>query len=254
MNDPQLMSGAEPFFFPAGETGCLLVHGLTGTPKEMRWMGEFLVEQGITVLGIRLSGHATTPASLERTRWHDWLASLEDGFHLLRHSCTKIFISGLSLGGALSLYAASYLPVEGVISISAPYELPPDWRLNFIRLFRYVQPRVPKGSPDWRNPQAAVDHLEYPYYPTASIAELRDLLAELRQVLPQVKRPVLIIHSRADRGVLPSNAEKIFTALGSSAKEILWVENSGHVVVREPDRHLVFERALQFIQHYSESR
>jgi carboxylesterase len=254
MSHPQVMSGAEPFFFPAGETGCLLVHGLTGTPKEMRWMGEFLFEQGITVLGIRLSGHATTSASLERTRWQDWLASLEDGFHLLRHSCTKIFICGLSLGGALSLYAASYLPVEGVISISAPYELPHDWRLNFIRLFLYIQPRVPKGSPDWHNPQAAFDHLEYPYYPTASIAELRDLLVELRQVLPQVKRPALIIHSRADRGVLPSNAEKIFTALGSSAKEILWVENSGHVVVCEPDRHLVFERALQFIQHYSESR
>lgn len=220
----------------------------------MRWLGEFLFEHGITILGVRLSGHATTPACLERTRWQDWLASLEDGFHLLRDSCTKIFVCGLSLGGALSLYAASYLPFNGVISISAPYELPPDWRLNFIRLFRHIQPQVPKGSPDWRNPQAALDHLEYPYYPTSSIAELRDLLAELRQALPQIKLPALIVHSRADRGVLPSNAEKIFTALGSSAKEILWVENSGHVVVREPDRHLVFERALQFIHCFTDSQ
>lgn len=247
MKLPRILVGAEPFFFQGGKIGCLLVHGLTGTPKEMRWMGEYLRDQGITVMGIRLAGHATDPADLPRTRWQDWLTSLEDGFHLLRGSCEQIFLTGLSLGGALSLYAASFLPVRGVISISAPYQLPPDWRLNFIRLFQYVQPRVPKGPPDWHNPQAAADHLEYPYYPTASIAELRDLLSELRQVLPQVKIPVLVVHSRADRGVLPENAEKIFSALGSPHKEMLWVENSGHVVVREPDRHLVFERALQFI-------
>jgi carboxylesterase len=254
MKHPRIISGAEPFFFPAGKTGCLLVHGLTGTPKEMRWMGEYLFEQGITVLGIRLAGHATHTADLQRTRWWDWLSGVEDGFHLLRHSCEKIFLCGLSLGGALSLYAASYLPVEGVISISAPYELPPDWRLNFIRLFRYIQPRVPKGEPDWRNPEAAADHLEYPYYPTVSIAELRDLLTNLRQILPQVKIPALIIHSRADRGVLPQNAQKIFAALGSPHKEMLWVENSGHVVVREPDRQVVFERTLQFMRQNADAQ
>ncbi len=245
------MPGAEAFYFPAGTVGCLLVHGLTGTPKEMRWMGDYLHDHGISVFGVRLAGHATQPEDLTRTRWQDWLASLEDGFHVLNHSCEKIILCGLSLGGVLCLYGASYLPAQGVISISAPYELPPDWRLNFIRFFRHIQPRVPKGKPDWRNPQAAADHLEYPYYPTPSIAELRDLLVELRQVLPQVKLPALIVHSRADQGVLPQNAEKIFNALGSPEKDLLWVENSGHVVVREPDRLTVFEHAWQFIQRHT---
>ncbi len=60
MKHPRIISGAEPFFFPAGQTGCLLVHGLTGTPKEMYWMGEYLSAHGITVLGVRLAGHAPT--------------------------------------------------------------------------------------------------------------------------------------------------------------------------------------------------
>ncbi|GIV65449.1 MAG: carboxylesterase [Bellilinea sp.] len=247
------MTGAEPFFFPSGKVGCLLVHGLTGTPKEMRWMGEYLHQRGISVMGIRLAGHATDPADLPRTRWRDWLASVEDGFHLLNGACEQIFLAGLSLGGALSLYAASYLPAQGVISISAPYQLPPDWRLNFIHLIKHLQPRVPKGPPDWHNPQAAADHLEYPDYPTASIAELRDLLAELRQILPHVNLPTLIVHSRADQGVSPENAIKILNALGSPQKEILWVENSGHVVVREPDRQMVFERVCRFIQSHTPS-
>jgi len=58
MKFPQTFPGAEPFFLSGSRCGCLLVHGFTGTPKEMRWMGENLHSQGYTVLGIRLSGHA----------------------------------------------------------------------------------------------------------------------------------------------------------------------------------------------------
>jgi len=52
---------AEPFFLPGNRVGCLLVHGFTGAPKEMRWMGEFLNQQGYTVLG---SGWLVTLPSL----------------------------------------------------------------------------------------------------------------------------------------------------------------------------------------------
>ncbi len=74
---------AEPFFFPGkGEKariGCLVTHGFTGAPKEMRWMGEYLNRQGYTVCGIRLAGHATRLKDMVRSRWQDWLLSVEDG-------------------------------------------------------------------------------------------------------------------------------------------------------------------------------
>ena len=52
---------AEPFFFPGNRIGCLLVHGFTGAPKEMRWMGEYLNQQGYTVgrIGLPLWKMAT---------------------------------------------------------------------------------------------------------------------------------------------------------------------------------------------------
>ena len=80
----QIIPGAEPFFFPGGSTGCLLVHGFTGTPKEMRAMGEYLHQRGFSVLGVRLTGHATRPEDLQRARWQDWLLSVEDGWQLLK--------------------------------------------------------------------------------------------------------------------------------------------------------------------------
>ncbi len=247
MKLPRTMSDAEPFFLPGGRVGCLLIHGFTGTPKEMRWMGEDLNRRGYTILAPRLAGHATQLRDLTRTRWQDWLAAVEDGWNLLRGATDIQFLAGLSLGGALALIGASYLPAAGVISLSAPHHLPADPRLKFARSLAWLMPEVSKGAPDWHNPQAALDHAEYPAYPTAAIAELNDCLAFLRQCLPAVNIPALIIHSRNDRGVLPENAEAIYAALGSQDKKFFWVVDSGHVIPREPDRQLAFQATADFI-------
>ena len=249
----QIIPSAEPFFFHRGPTACLLIHGFTGAPKEMRWMGEYLADQGNTVLGVRLAGHATRPADLIRTRWQDWLASVEDGYNLLKDDYTHIFVCGLSMGGILSLLFASRFPVTGVIAMSTPYALPDDWRLRYLKLFRWVIPSVAKGPSDWRNPEAARDHIDYPAYPTRAILEVHYLLVEMRRSLPQVSTPVLLIHSRQDGGVLPENMPRIHDHLGTSDKQMVWVENSGHVITREPERQRAFEAAQAFIQRVTQN-
>ncbi len=215
-------------------------------------MGEYLNQQGITVFGVRLAGHATRPGDLQRACWQDWLLSVEDGWHILAGVSDRIFVCGLSMGGVLSLIAAAQFPVAGVAAMSTPYELPPDPRLRLMRLFQYLQPKVPKGEPDWHNPEAAQSHIDYPYYPTRSIVELMELLNQMRASQPQVRAPVLLIHSRNDQGVLPENMGKIHAALGSREKEMLWIENSGHVITCDQQRDQVFEAANQFIKRVVE--
>ena len=70
----------------------------------------------------------------------------------------------------------------------------------------------------------------------------------MRKALPLVKVPVLIIHARQDQGVPAHNAEQILAALGSPDKQLMWLENSGHVIPEEPDRELAFKAAHEFIQ------
>ena len=245
---------AEPFFFPGDRTGCLLVHGFTGTPKEMRPLGEYLAGIGHTVLGVRLFAHATRPDDMLRARWRDWVASVEDGWHLLNGACDTIFIMGLSMGGALSLLVASEdyarrLPVVGVVAMSTPFELVRDPLLPYVQYLGRIRPRVEKGPPDWRNPEAESLHIAYPYYPTRAIAELRDLLAEMRQNLPGVRVPGLLMHSRLDRdgSFDPDSMTKIYERLGSREKEMIWLENSGHVITREPEQEKVFQACADFI-------
>jgi carboxylesterase len=242
---------AEPFFFPGGETGCLLVHGFTGTPKEMRWFGEYLNQKKYSVLGVRLAGHATTPDDMRRSHWEDWVASVEDGLNLLKNCTKKQFIAGLSMGGVLSLLAASYLPVEGCIAISTPF-LIPDPRAKYAKYIAFLKPRVEKGEADWHNPEAAKDHVDYPFFPTPAIHQLSLLLEEMRRNLASIKVPVLLVHSKNDKGVLPENAERIFETLTTSEKQLLWVEDSGHVITREPDRYKLFEASNAFIRKFSD--
>lgn len=227
-------------------------------------MGEYLAAQGYSILGIRLAGHATRPEDMLRIRWQDWQASVEDGWHVLNGAIGSgpIFLIGLSMGGILSLLFASshspaHCPVAGVIAMSTPYALRPDWRLPHIKLLSRIIPTVPKGPPDWRNIEAAAGHIDYPYYPTRAIAELRDLLAEMRKALPMVSAPTLLIHSRQDQGggsFDPDSMQKIYERLGSQHKQMLWVEDSGHVVTREPQRDLIFQAAADFISRVKHNR
>ncbi len=246
---------ATPFFFPGNKIGCLLTHGFTGSPVEMRWLGEYLAEQGFSVLGVRLAGHATRPEDMIRTRYADWMHSLEDGYHLLRGVADQVVLIGLSMGGALSLLMATKLDVAGVVAISAPYQIP-DWRAKYARLLSCFIKYQPKSNeePDagWFDKEAWKLQKSYPDNPLRSAAELIKLLALLREALPTLRLPTLLVHSRNDRYVLPDNMEKIYAALKTPDKEMMWVTESGHVVTREPAKAEVFPKVAGFVRRITE--
>lgn len=257
---------AEPFFFPGKpkSPGCLLIHGFTGAPKEMRWMGEYLNRKhGFTCLGIRLTGHATCPEDLVRSRYTDWLASVEDGYHLLRGAADRIFLIGLSMGGILSLLMSTRLEacpegaarrIAGVVAMSTPYKLPDDPRLRFIRQIAWFLRFMPKNEKDvppdkgWFDKEAWKQHVSYPANPVRSIGELLPLMAEMRAALPKVRVPVLLIHSQDDDYVVKDSMSLIYEHLGTSDKKMLWVEGGGHVITEEPTREIVFKAAADFIK------
>lgn len=245
----QIIPGAEPFFFPGGPTGCLLVHGFTGTPKEMRWLGEYLSGRGHTVLGVRLFAHATRQEDMLRARWTDWLADIEDGWHLLTGFCQQIVVIGLSMGGILSLLFASRRPVSGVAVLSTPHHLPNDPRIRFIKPLSLFQPYLSKGPPAWFDQAAFQDHISYPSDPTRAFAELRDMLAAMRAGLPDVQAPALLVYSKDDPVVTPEekHMQLIFEELGSQEKQSLWIEGSGHVITRDAKREQVFEVTGNFV-------
>ncbi len=251
----QIIATAEPFFFLGNRSkpACLLIHGFTGTPKEMRWMGEFLNEKGYTCLGVRLTGHATDPEDMIRSDWTDWVASVEDGYSLLGSFTDKIFLVGLSMGGILALLMSTRLYVKGVVAMSTPYKLPDDPRLRKIEWISKIVAYMPKSDEEpgasWFDKEAWKGHISYPENPVRSIGELNKMLGEMRAALPKVRVPVLLMHSKDDRYVLPENMELVYADLiNAPEKTKLYIIRSGHVVTRDAARQQVFESALEFIQ------
>lgn len=254
----QIIPTAEPFLFlgDRSKPACLLIHGFTGTPKEMRWMGEYLSQRGYTALGVRLAGHATTPEDMIASRWTDWTVSVEDAYALLRGLTEDIFLIGLSMGGILSLLMSTRLEVRGVIAISTLYKLPDDPRLRYIKWISRFMAFMPKSKEapgaGWFDQEAWKDHVSYPQNPVLSIGELDKLLHEMRAALPNVNVPVLLIHSKNDKYVLPENIDLIEAALVNASDKIkLYITGSGHVVTRDAAREQVFESVVEFIQRIS---
>ena len=250
-----VVPSGEPFLIEAGPFGVLLIHGLTGGPAEMRGMGEYLGRRGYTALGIRLAGHSTQPDDLRRVHRRDWIANAEDGLHILSQGLApatpegaSVFVIGLSLGGVLALNLASRRNLAGVVAMSTPFVLPDaSWRTPCAPLREILEPWLPKGPPDWHDPAAASDHVAYDRCPSHAMIETSRLIDETRELLAAISVPVLLIHSEDDTVVPPQHARRVFEKLGTPDKQLLWIQDSGHVITKDKSRRQVCEAATQFI-------
>ena len=221
-------------------------------------MGEYLHQQGYTCLGVRLAGHATDPEDMIRSRWTDWTASVEDGYNLLCSLTQNIVLVGLSIGGTLSLLMSTRLAprVSGVVAMSTPARLPTDypvWLMQFMSRFIRYRPKSNEApGSGWFDKAAYREHIAYSHNPVRAAAELKKLTLEMLAALPNVTVPVLLIHSRDDKYVLPDSLETIYHGLVNAPdKTKLYISGSGHVLPRDASREQVFQSAVEFIQRVS---
>ena len=246
-----IVPGGEPFLFHGGSNGCLLIHGFTASPQEMRFLGESLASEGYTTLGVRLAGHATSLEDMQRTRWRDWLASVEDGYNLLHSICSRVIVIGFSQGGVLALRFCAGTAVDALVTISTPFDLPPNKSLQalrpILRPLSIIVPTIAKGTGGWVDESRAAERVAYDAYPLRSIVELDGLLKDMRTHIKDVTAPLLSIHSRRDDFVPPEDMERIQKAVSSQTKRSAWVERSYHLIVCDVDRNLVLEAILKFI-------
>jgi carboxylesterase len=250
MPETKIMTGAEPFFFEGNEVGCLVSHGFTGTTQSMRFLGEYLAgEGGLTVVGPRLEGHGTTVEDMARSSAEDWIRSVEAGLQKLRERCSKIFMTGLSMGGTLTLYIAAMYPdvIRGAVPINgALFVDNPD--LAGLAFMASAPAAVPGVGGDIKKP--GVTELAYDDVPVPSIRQIYALMSVTRELLPRVKCPTLVIQSRDDHVVVPENAPYIIENAGAEDKRLLWLENSYHVATLDHDKELIARETLKFIRSH----
>jgi carboxylesterase len=252
VDHPPVMPGAEPSFAEGNRVGILVVHGFTGTPYEMRFLAEGLAAAGFTVALPRLVGHGTTPADLAAATASDWTADIVAAIRWLQQRCDALFMTGLSMGGTLTLWAAGQFPdlLRGIIPInSAIYLHAPD--AGALAFAPDVPAYLPKGEGGGSTRAEGVFNISYSVTPAASLKHLFALMKVTEEMLPRVTCPTLLITSRTDYTVPPANAEYIRSRIGAAEKEILWLENSYHVATLDHDKERILQAIVSFIRRHA---
>ena len=132
----------QPYEVRQGEHGVLLMHGFAGSAAHMRPLAEGLVQQGFGVRTINLPGHATTLEDMRRCSWQDWLNAAKEAFREMKEQYRFVSVTGLSMGGCLTLMIAEQSDPTAIAPISAPMGVLNRW----FPLARFAAPFLPITS------------------------------------------------------------------------------------------------------------
>jgi carboxylesterase len=239
-----------PFTLDGGPVGVLLVHGFTGSPPEMRAVGDFLHRRGLTVSAPLLPGHGTTVEEMNRCKWTDWTAHAEEAWTALQARCATVFVGGLSMGSLLALYMAATHPELAGAILYSPALLVAERLLYLTPILKYLIPARPKASNDdgdLTDPEARLRSWSYEENPVSAAHELLKLIRRVRRLLPQVTCPLLIVHSTLDCSIHPKSVQYTYERVGSADKKVLTLHNSGHNLLVDSEREFVAEETYRFI-------
>ncbi|KAF1055546.1 MAG: Thermostable monoacylglycerol lipase [Stenotrophomonas maltophilia] len=263
------MAASHEFFYAGGPQGVLLVHGLTGTPAEMRVLGKGLHSAGFTVHGVQLPGHCGSVDDLLQTTWEQWYDGVEKAAEQLRTRVDTLFVGGLSMGAVLSLTLAARRPdlVSGVGVYGATFRydgwnIPARARLSFVLPWlkrlgigrdRMFMEEPPYGLRDERlRAQISAAMLSgdsaaagLPGNPWHALAEMGALSRWTRRHLHQVTAPCLVMHAREDDVASLGNAELVMDRV-SGPRELVILDDSYHMITIDRERRDVIRRSAAF--------
>ncbi len=240
-----------PFAFEGGPIGCLLLRGFSGSPAEMRPLGEFLATQGLAVRAPLLPGHGTTPEDLNRVTWEDWASAAQEALEALKAEAPHTFIAGLSMGAILACHLAEReASLAGLILYAPAFQVAN--RLFWLApLLKGVIRQFPKGKDtDLTDPEAPSRIWAYPTYPVRGAAEFLALQRGVRRNLGAVRVPTIAFYSSRDANV-PLSATRFLDRFGTPDKEIVILHNSGHCMTVDSERAAIFARTWGFIRAHS---
>ena len=241
-----------PFFLEGGPAGVLLIHGFTGSPPEMRLIGDFLNQRGYTVSAPLLPGHGTSLEDMNRRTWREWADHVEGALTDLQACCERVFVGGLSMGTLLSLNLAAQHPeVLGAVLYAPAAKV--DNRLIYLTpVMKYVLPvwRA-SGESDLVDPEAESRFWSYEAYPVRAAHELLKLIYRVRRLLPQVTCPVLVFHAARDKHIRHEGAQYVYDHVGSEDKELIILHNSGHALTVDMEWEIAAQKTYEFLRRLS---
>lgn len=219
---------------------CVLIHGFTGSPRDIEIIAEHLKNKGFEVSTPILAGHSIDMNRWEMSKftWSDWIASAETALKALseKNDYEELYLVGYSMGGVIAAHLATKYPIKKLVLISASYFYtnPKSLIKNFNRihftkaeLSRYIY--------------------KFKHTPLKATINFRKLVKELSPSLINVEVPTLIIQGEMDDLVDPSSAEYIYNTVRSKEKSMHLLPKSKHFICWDCEKEIVVELVDKFL-------
>jgi len=237
-----------------GPHDVLLLHGFSGGPSDLRFLGDRLAEAGFSPLAPALPGHGADRPRLGELSAADWQQAAEEALLSLRRRAGRpIHLVGFSLGGAL----AAHLAANHAEDVQSLVLLAPALRLSgSSRIYREVfripllsrlVPAVRKGPPDISPAALPVDRGPE-LLPTAAARLLDEVIRAGRAAIGGVRCPTLVAWGARD-GVVPRAAAE--EAARQTGGRLVVLPNSRHHLALDADRQRLASEMLDFLRSAS---
>jgi carboxylesterase len=248
----------------AGDDVVLLLHGLAGSPLEMRYLANALHRQGLSVEVPHIPGYSYGAPASHWWSWHEQTIGIVER---LRRDYRTVSVGGLCIGAvlALSLAAEEGLQISALSLLSttlfydgwglpwyrflmplgfcAPlrncysYREREPFGIKNPRLRERVASAMSKGFSEAGAARLSMDHLH----------QATRLIRHAIRNIHAVTAPALVMHAIDDETASPKSAQFVVDRIGSSTVRKVMLDNSYHIITMDNDREVVAQETREFI-------
>lgn len=263
------------FFLPGDKNLCFLIHGLTGTAREMSSIARFLNKKGFSVASPLLANHNKSISCLKRTCWQEIYSCVRDEFIKYRAEYKNIFVAGLSFGALIGIMLAHEFPEKvKALNCFSPTLFFDGWGNPRSRIFLpiiyrtplkywlYFKEEYPYGIKNARlrskiesfyKGAGLFDYSKahlygYPVIPVSCMHQNYLLSKKVISILKDITVPIQLMQAKEDDVTSPRNSYYIHSRVSSREKEIFFLENSYHIITADQERGKVAEKTAEFFK------
>jgi carboxylesterase len=264
------------FLKGSSEKAVLLIHGITGTPSEMRYFGKGLNKAGFTVFCNTLPRHCSTLGELKKVTWQEIVDACIEDLKTLKKEYAQVFVAGISMGALVGVHLANKFPseVSGIIAL-APTFFYDGWALHKGKVFMHITWHIPfirnaidirEGWPYGLKDEYTRENIERfykhakasnfskkvflfgsPFFPMACLYQHYLFTKIVKKELASVKTPILIIHAKEDDMTSIKNAEYLLENIASENKSLVRLKDSYHMITIDKEKDRVIAQTVKFL-------